>query len=113
VIKNLGRILIILIAAALIALGWYAFSTTAIGSRFTPPDRPANFAPLGEPPGEMSEGRPPRPEGGEMGFSLARLFIGMAANVGITALVIVLVVWLRKLIHRLASSPFKFAGMNL
>jgi hypothetical protein len=102
----------------LIALGWYAFSTTAIGSQFTPPDRPAAFVEPGEPgngqtlPGEMGEGWPPRPEGGEIDFSLARLFIGMVANVGITALVIVLVVWLRKLIHRLASSPFKFAGMN-
>lgn len=111
-IKNLGRTLIILIAASLIALGWVAFSTTVASSQFTPPDRSAGFVEPGELPGERGEGRPPRPEGGEMGFSLARLFFGMAANVGIIGLVIVLVVWLRKFIHRLASSPFKFAKMN-
>lgn len=111
-IKNLGRILIILMAAGLIALGWYAFSTTVIGSQFTQPDRPAGFVEPDELPGVMDEGRPPMPEGGEMDFSLARIFIGMAANVGLVAVVTVLVILLRKLIHKLDSIHFKVAGMN-
>jgi hypothetical protein len=112
--KNLVRTLIILIAAGLIALGWYAFSTTA-ASQAVEPARPAEFTPMDEPTGdqmptsETSEGLPARPEeGGEMGFSLTRILTGMAANMGITAVVIVLIVWLRKLVNRLASSRFKF-----
>lgn len=111
-IKNLGRTFIILIAAGLIALGWYAFSTTAASSDFTPPERPAGFVESGELPGEMDEGRLHGPEGSEMGFSLARIFIGMAANVGLVAVVTVLVVLLRKSINKFASSHFKFAGIN-
>ncbi|MEW5960209.1 MAG: hypothetical protein AB1801_20995 [Chloroflexota bacterium] len=104
--KNLGRTFIILIAAGSIALGWYAFSTTAATQSMEPPARPVEFTQTGEAAGEMSENPPVRPEGGEMGFSLTRVLTGMAANVGITAAVIVLVVLLRKLANRFISPSF-------
>jgi hypothetical protein len=111
-LKNLINTFIILIAAGLIALGWYAFSTTAAGQAMAPA-RPAEFAQMDEtsldqaPAGESSEELPARPEGGDMGFSLARILTGMSANLGITALVVGLVVWLRKLANRFPSSRFK------
>jgi hypothetical protein len=107
--KNLGRTLIILIAASLIALGWYAYSTTAVSQSMQLP-RPADFTPRGEPPsgqmppGEMNAGRPARPEGDAGGFSLPRILTGMAAKIGMTAVVIILVVLLRRLSHRFVST---------
>lgn len=111
--KTLGRTFIILIAAGLIALGWYAFSATA-ASQSVEPARPAEVSQTSGSTAdqtlttESGEDVPTRPEGSDMGFSLARVFTGMAANVGVTALVIVLIVWLRKLINKFPASRFKF-----
>ena len=111
--KNLVSTFIILIAAGIIALGWYAFSTTT-ASQSMLPTVSADFTQTVEPTSgqmptsETSDGLPARLEGGEMGFSFIRIFTGMAANVGITALVIILIVWLRKLINRFASIHFNF-----
>ncbi|MFN8458751.1 MAG: hypothetical protein U0401_29540 [Anaerolineae bacterium] len=107
-LKNLGRMVIILFAAGLIALGWYAFSTTAAG-QVTEPDRRAEFTQRDEPDGDQL---PLRPERGEAGFSMARILGGMAANTGIIALVIVLVVWLRRLVNRLTLHHFKFGRVK-
>ena len=117
-LNTLGRTFIILIAAGLIALGWYAFSTSAASQMMEPPARSAEFSQTDEaissqmPTGEIGEDGPARPDGGEMGFSLSRVLTGMATNVGITALVIVLLVWLRKLINRLTTHSFEFAWVK-
>jgi hypothetical protein len=52
------------------------------------------------PASETNDDRPTRPEGSGVGFSLSRVLVGMAANVGLTGPVIVLIVWLRKLANR-------------
>lgn len=111
-IKTVGRTFIILIAAGLIALGWYAFSTTVSSQMTEPPDRPAEFTQTDGTTSEMSQVPPARPDGEEMGFSFSRILTGMAANVGITALVIGLVILFRKWAGRFASTPFKLVGFQ-
>lgn len=123
--KTIGRTFIILITAGLIALGWYAFSTTSASQIMEPPDRPTEFSQTDETAGsqistaevetaesqtstaEVSEDRPARPEGGEMGFSLSRLSTGMAVSLGQIALVIGLVILFQKLINRFTPTNFK------
>lgn len=105
--KTFGRTFIILIAAGLIALGWYAFSTTSASQMMEPPDRPPEFSQTDGENGEVSEDMPPRPEGEAMGFSLSRILTGTVVIVGEFALVIGLVVLFRKLINRFTTKPFK------
>jgi hypothetical protein len=112
-LKTFGRVLIVLTAAGLIALGWYAFSTTAADQSMLPA-RPAGFIQTGEPTdgqvpaGDTNEDRPVRPDDDEMSFALPRVLAGMAGKMVITAVVIVLVVLLRRLINRFTSSHFQF-----
>ncbi|MBI1882190.1 MAG: hypothetical protein HYR94_28790 [Chloroflexi bacterium] len=116
-LKNLVSTFIILLAAGLISLGWYVFSITA-ASQSVQPTIPPGITQTDEPAsgqmpaGDTSKDLPAGPEGNEMGFSLTRTLTGMAANVGITALVIVLIVWLRKLADRIASIPFKLVWIK-
>jgi len=100
--KTIARTLIILLAAGLISLGWYAYSTTDSGQT-SMPERPAelavadNVADAGADTADQT--RPPRPEGDEhdeQGFSVSRVLGGMAGTIGQTALVIALVVQCRR-----------------
>ena len=95
-LKTLGRTFIILIAASVIGLSWYAVSTTSF-SQSLAPDRPPEFAQSDEAAADQlaaDEGErkpPPGAEGEEAGNSLSQLFSGLTTIVGQTALVIALV----------------------
>lgn len=107
--KTIARTLIILLAAGLISLGWYAYSTTDSGQT-SMPERPTEFAATGAATDTADQPPPPRPEGdehGEQGFSVSRVLGGMAGTIGQTALVIALVVLTRKLGNWLSAGYFK------
>ena len=111
-LKTLGRTFIILIAASVIGLSWYAVSTTSF-SQSLAPDRPPEFAQSDEAAADQltaDEGeRKPAPgaEGEEAGNSLSQLFSGMTTIVGQTALVIALVALMRMLIDKFIPMVFK------
>lgn len=97
--KTTARTLIILLAAGLISLGWYAYSTTA-SSQTSMPERPTEFAATDTTTDTTDQTPPTRPEGdehNEQSFSISRVLGGMAGTIGQTALVIALVVLARKL----------------
>ena len=98
--KTIALTLIILIAAGLISLGWYAYSTTD-SAQTSMPERPVELttaddaADAGADTADQTP--PPRPEGDEQGFSVSRVLGGLAGTIGQTALIIALVVLARKL----------------
>lgn len=101
-LKTLGRTLIILMAAGLISLGWYAYATTAAESSILQDDHSQVIQDgEGREGGETSEEgqRLPPPEG-ESSSTLVRLLNGMAPLVGQVALAVVVVSLLRMLIKR-------------
>jgi hypothetical protein len=107
--KIIPRTLIILLAAGLISLGWYAYSITD-SAQTSMPERPAEFAAADAGADTANQVPPPRPEGhehDEQGFSVGRVLGGMAGTIGQTALVIALVVLVRKLGNWVSVGYFK------
>jgi hypothetical protein len=107
-----------LVAAGLISLGWYAYSTTD-SAQTSMPERPTEFAPTNDATDTESDTAdqtpPPRPEGHEHhdeGFSISRVLGGMAGTIGQTALVIALVVLARKLGNWVCVGYFKKGKTN-
>lgn len=101
-LKMFGRTLIVLIAAALISLGWYTYATTAADSTILQ-DEHGQVSPEGEGledrvAGEDGQRLPP-PEG-ESSSTLVRLLTGMASVAGKVALAVVVVSSIRVLIKR-------------
>lgn len=101
-LKTLGRTLIILMAAGLIGLGWYVYTTTAVDQSITT-ERYAQTAP----DGEEGERREPPSEGEGGGSSLTQLFSGMGLIVGQTAAAVIVVTLIRMLIQWLKPVFFK------
>jgi hypothetical protein len=117
-VKTLGRILIILLAAALVTGAWLAL-VNGVGTNlstsferrgqteFRPPQR--DQAPAGSP--EYSEGmRPGREESRGGGLSLARLTAGLVKNVGVMAVLVAVVVLPKSLLDRRRKKPHPQSG---
>jgi hypothetical protein len=116
--KTIARTLIILLAAGLISLGWYAYSTTD-SAQTSMPERPPEFAAADDAADAEADTAdqtpPPRPEGHEHhdeGFSISRVLGGMAFTVGQMTLVIALVVLARKLGNWVAVCRTKEARVD-
>ena len=92
----MARTLIILLAAGLISLGWYAYSITD-SAQSSMPERPAEFSAADDAGVDTSEPLPPRPDDHKMGLSVGGVLSGMVGIIGQTALVIALVTLARKL----------------
>ena len=111
--KTITRTLIILLAAGLISMGWYAYSTTN-STQTSMPDRSVEFAAADDAANAgtdaADQAQPSRPDGGEhaeQSFSVSRVLSGTAVIIGQTAIVIALVVLVRKLGNWLSTSYFK------
>jgi hypothetical protein len=111
--KTLGRVLIILFAAALITGAMLALVNGNGSSSAMPFDRPggAEFRPQGDAPsGEMPEGgfpegmRPGRGgEGGRGGAGGTRWMFGLVKNVGVIALLVAVIVIPKSLFKKKAT----------
>ena len=111
--KIIVRIFIILFAASLIGAGWYAYDMTS-SDQSTLQDGRGEFAPDGEfsEGGEREKGPPPGAEGEGESSTLSQLLSGAAVIVGQTALVVVLVTFLRMVINRFVPLVFKKKSAN-
>ncbi len=107
--KTFGRILIILLAAAIVTGGWVALVNGIGANVSTSFDRPGgdefrpsqqgNQPPAGFPEGGFPQGeRPDREQGG--GGSMGRFGLGMVKNVGIVAVLVALIVLPKSLFGR-------------
>jgi len=107
--KTLGRILIILLAAALVTGAWVAL-VNGIGANLSMPfdrrggdeSRPpqGDQASAGFPEGGIPEGMPLGRDGERGGLSLARLAAGLVKDVGVMAVLVALVVVPKNLLDR-------------
>jgi len=107
--KTLGRILIILLAAAIVTGAWVALVNGIGANVSTSFDRPGgdefrpqqqgNQPPAGFPEGGFPQGeRPDREQGG--GGSVGRFGLGMVKNVGVVAVLVALIVLPKSLFGR-------------
>ena len=107
--KTLGRILIILLATAIVTGAWFALVSGLGASVAVPFDRPGgaefrpqqqgNQPPAGFPEGGFPQGeRPDRERGG--GGSVGRFALGMVKNIGIVAALVALIVLPKSLFGR-------------
>ncbi len=107
--KTLGRILIILLAAAIVTGAWFALVNGLGTSISVPFDRPGgaefrpqqqgNQPPAGFPEGGFPQGERPDRERGGSG-SMGRFALGMVKNVGIVAVLVALIVLPKSLFGR-------------
>lgn len=107
--KTLGRILIILLATAIVTGAWVAL-VNGIGANVSTsfnrpsraefrPQQQGNQPPAGFPEGGFPQGeRPDRERGG--GGSMGRFALGMVKNVGVVAVLVALIVLPKSLFGR-------------
>lgn len=119
--KTLGRILIILLATAVVTGAWVAL-VNGIGANVSAsfdrpggaefrPQQQGNQPPAGFPEGGFPQGERPDRERG--GGSMGRFALGMVKNVGIVAVLVVLIVIPKSLFSQKRKNNPRVDGASL